>query len=275
MDPHWSTEIEHESITAENKEAFTTHMAKFPTVNDALANHMELSKELGKPFKLPESMDKLPDDTVRGEFTAQAHKLLGITHAKTIEDLAKIDMKLGSEANTPTDEAAATAFKQFVVDNGIDTAAAQKMVGFHNKAVAAATAKIAADKLALAGTVEAALAEHADFGSKDEVVKQTEWFKRAIAKHVGLTAEESEQFLDGIAGSLWTTNPVAARILIKQFAPLAAEAETKGGGKGSPPVKPSDPDVGSPSYVALGFSTPEEAVAWAGRQVTVKTQSTP
>ena len=56
------TELEHPSVTAENREEFSTHMAKFATMEDAALDGMALKKLTGKPFKMPESLDKLPDD---------------------------------------------------------------------------------------------------------------------------------------------------------------------------------------------------------------------
>ena len=45
-----------------------------------------------------------------------------------------------------------------------------------------------------------------------------------------------------MADSVLTKDPVMARVMLKLLAPLAAEAGSKGGGAGTPPVKPVDPD---------------------------------
>ena len=117
--------IEHGSITTENRESFSKHMEKFETMEDAALDGMALKKLTGKPFKMPESLDKLPDDTSRADFASQAHRLLGITHAQNIEDLADLDLKRGSTADAAMDDKLAAAFKQFVVDEKLSKGDAQ------------------------------------------------------------------------------------------------------------------------------------------------------
>ena len=257
-DEHWTEGFEHASITDENREAFNTHMAKFPTQEDAVADGFGLAKLKGKPFKMPESLAKLPDDASRGDFTAQAHKLLGIEHAKDIEGLADLNMKAGQVDGAPFDENLANAFKTFVVEKRINKTSAQDIVEFHNqtmgKANQALVAKTEADKLAAAKSTNEALIAHPDFGSEEEVVKQSELLKRAIQNHVGLTPEEVEEFADTLADSMLTRNPVMARVMLKVLAPLAATADIEGGGKGKPPEPTKDPDEGSKTYKALGWS---------------------
>ncbi len=233
---HWSNEFEHTSVTPENREAFNTHMAKFPTVEDAVADGYGLAKQKGNPFKFPESMDKLPDDESRSDFTSQAHKLLGITHAKSIEDLADMDFKAGSADGVETETNLASAFKQYVVDNDISKGDAQKMIGFYNdamgKAVIANTTQVEADKLAKAKSVNEALIADPDFGSEEKVKEQSELLRRAVKEKLGLTADEYEEFGQAMADGILTENPVMAKAMLKLLAPLAAEGSTDGGGGG-------------------------------------------
>jgi hypothetical protein len=78
---------ERENLTPEVKES----LSKFDSEDAALTGYYELQKSAGKPFKLPKSMDKLPDDETRSKFTAQARELLeiedGIKSADDVKDV--------------------------------------------------------------------------------------------------------------------------------------------------------------------------------------------
>lgn len=258
MEEHWTEGFEHDSITDENRESFNTAMAKFPTQADAVVNNLELQKLIGKPFKMPESLDKLPDDASRVDFTAQAHKLLGISKTKDIATLADVNLKDGLPEGSPYDEDFANSFKQFVVDNDLNVNSMPKLAKFFNEAMATITAKAETDKIAAAKSCDESLIAHPDIGSEEKLLEMTELFKRAIRDRVGLTPEEFEEFGDSIALTMLTTNPVAARVMLKQFAPLAAEAGTEEAGGGTKVEAKKDPDEGSKSYVALGWSEEEK-----------------
>ena len=269
-DEHWAVGFEHASVTADNRADFTTHMAKFATPNDVVADGFGLAKLTGKPFKMPESLDKLPDDASRADFTSQANKVLGIRKVKSIDDLKDVNLKDGLPEGSPFDEGLATAFKQFVVDNNLNTSNMPKYSKFFNetmvKAGAAHAAKAEADGLAAATACDEALVAHPDIGSKEKLLEMTELFKRAMTNHVGLNADELAELGEGLTLSTITKNPVLQRIMLKQFAPLAATAKSEGGAGGDGGAeKPANPDAGSPTYVALGWSDAEEAAAYAER----------
>lgn len=273
---HWSEGFEHSSITDENREAFNTAASKFPTQNDMSIGYMELQKTTGKPFKMPESLDKLPDDASRGDFTAQAHKLLGIITAKDIKELVDVNLKDGLPDGSPYDEDFANSFKQFIIDEDLNVSDMPKYAKFFNtamaKVVADQKAKAESDALAAAETTNKALIAHPSIGSKEKLLEQTELLKRAVKNNVGLTPEEVEEFADTLADTMLTKNPVMARVMLKILAPLAAEASSEGAGGGAAQKKGKvqDPDEGSPSYVALGFSTQAQAEEYKKRQA-VKT----
>ncbi len=239
-DEHWSNEFEHSSVTDENRAAFNTHMAKFPTQADAVVNHMELAKQIGKPGKLPESMDGFADDTARAEFKTGAHKLLGITHANSIDDLADLDLRLGSTEDTKMDDNLATAFKQFVVDEKLSKGDAQKIVGFHNKAMGlareafAAATKAAEDQAAAKFISDKracndALVAHADFATQEKLDKENVLLHRALKDNAGISVEEAESMAVLLSEGEGATNPVLRRLLLKAYAPMAAESSTEGG----------------------------------------------
>jgi len=235
--------IEHELITDENRGAFATHMEKFDSMEAAALDGMGLKQMQGKPFKFPESMDKLPDDTSRAEFISKAHKLLGVTHADSIDDLGDLDLKLGSTSDAMDDKLAA-AFKEFVVSDKIDKATAQKMIGFHNKAMglsreAFTAAKKAAEDQAAAKLISDkracndVLVAHADFATQEALDKQNILLHRALKDNAGISVEEADEMSEFLNDREGATNPVLRRLLLKAYAPMAAESSTEGGdGKG-------------------------------------------
>ena len=228
------TTIEHPSITAENREAFSTHMEKFETMEDAALDGMGLKQMTGKPFKMPESMDNLPDDATRTDFTTQANKLLGIEHAADLAGLADVNLKKGLVEGSPYDENFANAFKQFAVDNKIPKSAMEPLAEFFNLASNKATgdynAKITADFAASKKATDDALAVHEDFGSKEKLNEQSILMHRALVSNLGLNTEEANNIAEFLRDREGATNPVLRRVLLKQLAPLAAESSNEGGG---------------------------------------------
>ena len=269
-DEHWAVGFEHASVTADNRADFTTHMAKFATPADAVADGFGLAKLTGKPFKMPESLDKLPDDAARADFTSQAHKVLGIRKVKSIDDLKDVNLKDGLPDGSPYDEGFATAYKQFVVDEGMNSSDMPKNAKFFNTIMAKLTAdgktKAENDAIAAATSCDEALIAHPDIGSKENLLVLTEQFKRAMTNHMGLSADEVAELGEGLALSTITKNPVLQRVMLKAIAPLAATATNEGGaGGGGGDTKPVNPDAGSPTYVALGWSSADEEAAYKER----------
>ena len=245
-------------------------LAKYKSADKAMLGGVDAMAFVGKPFKMPESLEKLPDDASRTDFTAQAHKLLGITKTKDIATLKDVNLKDGMAEGTAYSEDFANSFKQFVVDNNLNVNDMPKYAKFFNTTMAAVTAKAETDKITAAESCDKALIAHPDIGSKEKLLEMTELFARAMKNKVGLTPAEAEELADGLALSKLTTNPVLARVMLKQFAPLAAEASTEGGGGGTPPTPPADPDEGSPTYMASGWSTPEQEAEYNKRQAATK-----
>lgn len=237
---HWIDDFEHSSITDENRESFNTHMSKFDTQADAVMDGYGLAKQKGKPFKLPEAMDKL-DEASRSEFTAQAHKLLGITKTKDIAALKDVNLKDGMAEGAAYNEEFANSFKHFVIDNDLNVNAMPKLAKFFNVAMAkfaaAQKAKTEADNIAAAEKTNEALIAHPSIGSKEKLLELTELFTRAFKNHLGLTADEVKELANDLSISKLTKHPVLARIMLHQFAPLAATASTEEPGSGNPPAK--------------------------------------
>ena len=148
-------------------------------------------------------------------------------------------MAEGSEAN----EDFANSFKQFVVDNKIVKANAQKLLSFHNESQAAAMTAFAKkqedDRVATAEQVNKDLA--VALGGDDKVKEMSELFKRTFTTNkdfmqkMGIAPEKAEKIADAMVKGGLTRDPDLARIMLKTFAPLSAEGSNLSGEGGDPP----------------------------------------
>ncbi len=237
--PEWINEFQSESITSENRESFNTAMSKYETKDDAIVGGFNAQKLAGKPFKLPESMDKLPDDASRGDFTTQAHKLLGIEHAENIEGLDDIDMKAGMPEGSEIvpNETLTTLLKTLAVEKKWPKSVVQDIVNLYNGPLTKFSqefqvTKLENEKIAKAKATNEALIAHPDIGSAEELAAQSELLRRAVKNNMGFTAEEYEEFGEELADSMMTKNAVMARGLLKVLVPLAKEGSFDSGAGG-------------------------------------------
>lgn len=231
--------IEHASITDDNRAALSTHMEKFDSFESAALDGMALKKMTGSPFKMPESMDNLPDDASRLDFSSKANRLLGRDFAADVAGLSGLDLKLNSTSDA-MDETMANTFKQFVIDEKISNSDAQKIIGFHNKAMGTSREAVAVATKAAQDTADAkfivdkkacndALVAHADFAGQENLDKQNILLHRALKDNAGISAEEADGVAMFLSEGEGATNPVLRRLLLKAYAPMAASSETDGG----------------------------------------------
>jgi hypothetical protein len=233
---HWSKGFQHESLAApEARQEFTSAMSKYDSQEAAILGGFNAIKLTGKPYKLPESIDKL-DEKTRSEFTANARKVLGIESVGKIEDLADLNIKDGLPENFPVNEDFANSFKKFVVDNQVSKAGAQKLVAFYNQAMAAVLQQQQAQKNDAAKTTNEAMIKH--FGSEDKVKERSQLVKQFYMNHAGLSAEEFEQVGQEIDAMI-TRNPILARVHLDKIAALAGEGSTESGKGAGGSEKPS------------------------------------
>ncbi len=233
-DGPWTDGFEADGLTDENREAFNTHMAKFPTEAAAVMDGYGLAKQKGVAFKLPESIEKLPDDASRATLLAQVNKLYGREIPVDLEGLADLDMKAGSTAEAEMyDETLAKAFKEWVVAEKVEKSVAQKAIKFHNEAMALARTAFAAkteeatktaatERLAAVTACNDALVT--TFGSKEKLDEQTVLMHRALLNNTGCSTEEAADIAEFLKDREGATNMTLRRILISNLAPLATEA---------------------------------------------------
>ncbi len=232
MGDHWSESFDGDGVNADNRESFVTANSKYATVEAAVVGGFNAQKIAGKPFKCPESMAKLPDDDSRAEFTTQARGLLGINIPKDVEAMKDVDFKTGLADGAPVNEDFVSMVKNWAVEKGIPMSHIQEMAAFYNGPLSkyaqeAFAAKAEKEKLANAETCNTALLEH--FKTEEKVKDLTALLHRTIINSMGLSAEESAEFVDAMADSILTTNPVMAKGMLNLLSSVSTEGTTETG----------------------------------------------
>ena len=232
MGDHWSESFDGEGVNADNREAFVTANSKYTTMEAAVVGGYNAQKAAGKPFKCPESMDKLPDDASRADFTTQARGLLGINIPKDVEAMKDVDFKTGLADGAPVNEDFVSMVKNWAVEKGIPMSHVQEMAVFYNGpltkyAQEAFAAKQEKEKLANTEACNTALLEH--FKTEEKVKEKTALLHRTIINSMGLTAEESAEFVDAMADSMLTENPVMAKGMLNLLSSVSTEGTTHTG----------------------------------------------
>lgn len=219
---NWTENLQGEQYTPEIKEG----LSKFKNQDDVNVGYVNLQKQVGKPFKLPESLDKLPDDKTRGEFTANTLKLLGAVDKE--EALDDLDYKVGLPEDREVDTALVGRLKKFAVIEKIPKSIVQKFVGLHNiinEEVRQSIQTQYNEKCIKAN--EALLATYNN--DEKEVAKKSELVRRMFQNNLGLTADEYEEARNGLVDTGFTINPILNKALIAAAEKLATEGTTETG----------------------------------------------
>jgi len=227
---HWTEQIEHEKLSdPATKEAFTKAYSKYDTQEDGLLGGLEAIKATGVNYKLPKSIESLPDDKMRAEFTGGVHRLLGAVDK--IEDLKDLDMTLNLAEGLAADEALSEQFKKFAVENHIPKSVSQRLVGFHNAMIAEAKNKIDNAFKEKCDTVNKELLS---VYGEEGVKTRTEKVRRMFQNSLGLTAEEYEQSAKGLVDGGMTQSSILCKALFNAADKLVTEGSTEvsGGGVG-------------------------------------------
>ena len=242
------SELQHESITDDNRESFAKHMEKFDSLESAALDGMALKKMTGQPFRLPESMDKL-DDNTRADFTAKAPGLLGIQPGVSkIEDLADINFAEGMAEGAQADDNIAGMLKNIAIEKKWPASVVKDLVGLYNGplteyGIKALETKQFNDNLAKKTETNAALIAHPSIGSQEKLNSLSEDMRRVFQNKAGLNAVEYEQVGNALAESILTSDPVLARAMLTVLAPLAQNAKHENGdGRPAPTKEISEAD---------------------------------
>jgi len=235
---NWLETFEHESLEApEAQTAFKTAMGKYKSVEDAVIGGYNAQKESGKPFKLPESLDKLPSDDMRKDFTSQAKKVLGIEAGLTEDGLKEINWGKGLAAGAETNQTMIDEFGKFAVSKGLSKGMAQDMAEFLNgiQAKSKEAFEQAAAEAVKANAERSKSLLESYFGAEG-IKTHTELLRRAVKNQGGLSDAEYEQIADELKDDVLLGKGVFTKMLMNFAAKLEKEGTNEIPG-GTPPAK--------------------------------------
>ncbi|MCJ7728433.1 MAG: hypothetical protein MUO27_00900 [Sedimentisphaerales bacterium] len=227
------TQNENLSSPAQQEE-FKKSMGDFKSIEDAVYGGYNARKMTGKPFKLPESVDKL-DEKTRNEFTAQARKTLGI-ESLTEDGLKEINWGKGLAAGSEKNQAMIDEFGKFAVSKGLPKNVTQDLAEFLNGVQTKAMAdfnKKTAD--AVRANTERSRALLESFFGTEGVKNHAELLRRAAKNQGGLSDAELEQIADELKDDVILGKGVFTKMLMNFAAKLEKEGTTEKPG-GNPPI---------------------------------------
>jgi hypothetical protein len=234
-------------------------MLKYKTQEDAVLGGYEAQKATGKPFKLPESLDKL-DDKSKEEFNTSLNKLRGVP--SKIEDLADIKFDAGLPEGHPINEGLKQEFSKFVVDRKMSKSDAQAGVEWLNKMSVNLTKQMKAqedaDYLAQSEATNKELMKPERLGSEANVKVATENIKRMFQNIKGMTAEKFES----IGKYLVDTRSVHSADFIEAMATLAAGFEGEGSTHGGEGGKSASKEMTLEERTAKESPATAKALGW-------------
>ncbi len=225
----WVETLAHEKLTPEAKVV----LDKFETPEDAHVGYVELQKSAGKPFKLPDSFDKLPDDNTRKELTSQIGKLMGAVEKE--DDLKDVNFAEGLADAKTVDNELITAYKKHAVETHKTKVEVQKDIKFWNQFSTQFKNAQAGAKAEAATKVNEAL--KGLYGGDEGVKQHTEMVKRLFQDHCGLTAQEYEQSAMGLVSSGMTQDAVICKALFNLAKTVVPEGQTEAAGSQSSQAK--------------------------------------
>ncbi len=238
---HFSDSITNEALTTPEAKAT---LKKYATQDDANIALHNAQKQIGVAYKLPESMDKLPDDNMRAEFATGALKVLG--SVDNVEGLKDFDFNIGRNRAegyeaTDADKAWATAYSEHIVKNKIPVSMAKQQVEFYNTMMAKAEQSIEDTYTANSEATNKKMLEL--LKSEENVAKHADSIKTLFRNHAGLSAEQYESIADALVESKFVTSDILQFGLGNIAAQLVTEGETVqgGGGGGGTTVKEQTP----------------------------------
>ena len=191
---HWTDEVKHQDLQTPEAKAI---LGKFNTADDAHLGYIQLQRSAGKPFKLPDSLDKLPDDATRADFTGRIGKLMGAV--ENDESMADVNFADGLPDANMVNADLVTAFKAFAIANNLPKSTVAAMVKFNNQFAVKDRQTKDQTAVDIATKVNGELLPM--FGGEDGIKKHNENVKRMFQNHGGLTDEEFQAVVPGLIES--------------------------------------------------------------------------
>jgi len=220
---HWSEGLTHEKLTTPEAKA---NLSKFETADDAHIGYLELQKTAGKPYKLPESLDKIeswPDPKDREGFRSAMAKMLGVPSSD--EELNDIDFATGLPDARLVNQDLVKGFRKFVVDKAVPKTLAKDLIAFNNQFI---TQIMQAHEQAEQGKITKA-EEYLKplFGDTEALKKHDNRVRVLLQNHCGLSPQEYEASIEELMNAGIAKNPVLRKALFNLSKDVVPEGSTE------------------------------------------------
>lgn len=217
---HWSNKITHEDLTTPEAKNW---LSKYDSQEEALVGGYNAEKKVGKPFKLPESLEKVeswPDVKDREAFRGGLSKLLG-TISK-VEDLDDIDFAKGLPDARQVNAELVSAYKEFCVKRGVPKVLARDLAVFNNEFVTQVVQNQVKEKQDRIQKAQDSLKPL--FGDDNALKVHDDRVRRLFQNHCGLSAQEYE----GVIGELMSAGVAENATLRKALYNLSKDVVVEG-----------------------------------------------
>ncbi len=224
---HWSDELTHEKlITPEAK----TVLQEYDSKEEYMAAGLEAKKMVGSPFRLPKSLEGLPDDKVRGEFISGVEKVLGVKKIQGEEDLEGIDFAKGYKDATDSNKDDEAATRKFIIEKGLTKQQAEDLIAHQNQTRQDRKNARAQGIIDKAEEVKETLTVMC--GSKEKVETSYDGVRKLFQNHCGLSSQEYEDVGKSFVGNTLTKDAIMSKALFNLAESIVTEGGTEEGSKG-------------------------------------------
>lgn len=235
LDQEWVGQLTHEQLVTDEAK---TVLNQYKSQEEYMVAGLEAKKAVGAPFRLPKSLESLPDDNMRSQFTSGVSKLMG--HVEKDEDLKDINFADGlADARTVSEELK-TSFTKLVSGlKNVPKSAIQPIITWWNQASQAARNKQTQDAQNKAQTAleNTRTILNGLFSGEEGVKQHSEAVLRMVKNHMGLTDAESEALGASMMKEM-LTDPIRARAMFN-LAKSFKESSTEKGATQDGPKKES------------------------------------
>ena len=240
----WIGNLNQNNLPAET----TSWLDKYNSPEEALVGGFNAQKMAGVPFKLPESLDKLPDDTMRNNFTSQVNKLMGAVQKE--EELADVDFSEGLADARNQNQDLVTELKKFAVGKpkSFVVDLVKFINGFNNNMITGN------ENRAIEKAKEVRQTLSVLYGGEEKVNENYESVRRLFQNEMGLSAEEYNNAGKSFIDNVLAKDAVMSKGMMNLAKNIVKEGSTP---PGEPPVNKETGSVftskDSPTGKALGW----------------------
>lgn len=227
MDGHWSDELTHEKlITPEAK----TVLKEYTSQEEFMSAGLEAKKMVGTPFRLPKSLESLPDDDARAEFTSGVESVLGVKRVQSEEDLEGIDFAKGYKNAKDANKDVEAAIKKFAIEKGRTKAQVEELITLVNQTNQGL--KNTAEQKIIDDATEVKKTLTVMCGSEDKVNSSYDGVRKLFQNHCGLSEQEFENAGKTFVEKILTKDAVMSKAFFNLAESIVTEGDTDTGSKG-------------------------------------------